>query len=683
MNFINMLSWWQWAILALVPPAIFALYFLKLRREPIEVPSTYLWRKSIEDLHVNSLWQRLRRNLLLLLQLLLLLLVILALLRPHWRGASLSGDRFIFLVDNSASMSANDLGSSRLAEAKRQVNSLIEQMGSGDKAMIISFADDAKVMQEFTDNRRELRQRLDAIEPTHRKTSLLMALKMAEGLANPGVATSSEDDEAVNTGLPADLYIFSDGQFPDVEGFSLGNLEPIYIPIGTREADNVAIAQFSVTRDEANQNRLDTFAQLHNYNAEPVTVSVDLYLQQQADGTDRELLDSAEVTIPARDTTELPGVGFVDPPFILENLDSGILALQIDRPDSLMLDNTAYAAVNVPRRGRVLLVTPGNDQLAEALRTQRAQRIAEVTEASPDYLKTKEYQDAAAGGEYDLVIFDRVAPETMPLANTLWVGRVPPSWYRPQGEDPEVNDSEPDPPETATGPQVLDIDRRHPIMEFLNLENLLVVESLVLDPPEGSDVLIDSTAGPICAIAPREGFEDCVLGFEIIAAGDDGRYFNTNWPLRPSFPTWVFNMLLYLGGSRELGTSGSMQPGQVVELSSPSLAAEIEVNRPDGTTQRVRRGRQNTYAYNGTDVTGVYEIYEDDQLAQRFAVNLFSSMESDVAAREDPNIQIGYQQVEGQQDFQVTRREGWKWLILAGVALLMIEWYIYNRRVYL
>ena len=49
-----MLTWWQWLILAAVPPAIVALYFLKLKRRPMEVPSTYLWHKSIEDLHVNT-----------------------------------------------------------------------------------------------------------------------------------------------------------------------------------------------------------------------------------------------------------------------------------------------------------------------------------------------------------------------------------------------------------------------------------------------------------------------------------------------------------------------------------------------------------------------------------------------------------------------------------------------------
>ena len=77
--------------LAAVPPAIVLLYFLKLKRHPVEVPSTFLWHKSIEDLHVNSIWQRLRNNLLLWLQLLLILLLALALFRPSWQGTKLVG----------------------------------------------------------------------------------------------------------------------------------------------------------------------------------------------------------------------------------------------------------------------------------------------------------------------------------------------------------------------------------------------------------------------------------------------------------------------------------------------------------------------------------------------------------------------------------------------------------------
>src|SRR4030042_77483 len=105
----SMLGGWQWAVLLAIPPAVVLLYFLKLRRQPLEVPSTYLWKRSVEDLHVNTIWQRLRQNLLLFLQLLLVALAMLALLRPGWEGTKLEGQRFIFLVDNSASMSATDV----------------------------------------------------------------------------------------------------------------------------------------------------------------------------------------------------------------------------------------------------------------------------------------------------------------------------------------------------------------------------------------------------------------------------------------------------------------------------------------------------------------------------------------------------------------------------------------------
>ncbi len=172
--FYNTLSPWQWGLLALVPPAILALYFLKLKRQPLEVPSTYLWKRSIEDMHVNSLWQRLRQNLLLFLQLLLVALAMLALLRPGWQSAKLDGDRFIFMVDNSASMSATDVdgAKNRVEEAKKLVGGLIDQMDSGMTAMLVSFADTPQVVQEFTNNRRLLRERLDMIEPTIRGTDL-------------------------------------------------------------------------------------------------------------------------------------------------------------------------------------------------------------------------------------------------------------------------------------------------------------------------------------------------------------------------------------------------------------------------------------------------------------------------------------------------------------------------------
>src|SRR5262245_9733751 len=70
------IPWYAGVLLLLLPLLILLLYFLKLKRKPLQVPSTFLWRKSIEDLHVNSLLQWLRQNVLLLLQLLVVLVMI-------------------------------------------------------------------------------------------------------------------------------------------------------------------------------------------------------------------------------------------------------------------------------------------------------------------------------------------------------------------------------------------------------------------------------------------------------------------------------------------------------------------------------------------------------------------------------------------------------------------------------
>src|SRR5690348_3515905 len=131
----------DWGVLAGIPVAIIALYFLKLRRRPVQVPSTLLWRRSLEDLHVNSLFQRLRRNLLLFLQLLAVLLAMLALTCPRVKGTTTQGQRFVLAIDNSASMSATDVEPSRLARAKAEARKVVASMDADDLAMVIAFSD--------------------------------------------------------------------------------------------------------------------------------------------------------------------------------------------------------------------------------------------------------------------------------------------------------------------------------------------------------------------------------------------------------------------------------------------------------------------------------------------------------------------------------------------------------------
>ncbi|MEM8865273.1 MAG: BatA and WFA domain-containing protein [Planctomycetota bacterium] len=709
--FRNTLSPGQWALLAAVPPAIVALYFLKLRRMPVEVPSTYLWRRAIEDMHVNSLWQRLRQSLLLFLQLLLVVLAMLALLRPGWQGTRLEGQRFIFLVDNSASMSATDVGEdssggqTRLEASKEKIAALIDQMERDMSAMIIAFADSPRLVQQFTDNRRLLKERLASIEPTAESTDLDGALRLAGGVANPGQVLVEEELPAAEVvePTPTTLYLFTDGQFAAVQDFSLGNLNPIFVPVGSSEANNLAITAFNTRRSEATRlvaNRADeieAFVQVANYSSEPRTVVIELTLEG-------EFLDARAAEAPAGGTASFT--------FPLADAPAGKLAAKIDRKsldaagDALTLDNTAFAALNDRDPGAILLVTPGNLVIETALGTARAERLGGIEVAPPSTLVDEQRQAQLAAGDYDLVIFDRCSPaseEAMPRANTLFIGELPPttSWLEAtanQGVQPASGEEQAvEPPvvepSVVEGPQVIDWNRAHPLMSYVQVADLLVGESLIAPPPPGGDVLIDSTAGPLLSVAPRESYEDLVLGFAILQEVDGTTVGNTTWFKSRSFPTFWLNVLDYMVGATGDATRGNTSPGATVELRPKARVAEVQVVGPGDLEETLRRNDEGPFVFQQTAKRGVYEVQAQDQVLQRFAVNLFDGAESDIRLKPTGNeestseslesVRIGYTDVVAQSSQSPARKELWRLILLAAIVVLVFEWYVYNRRVYL
>ncbi len=723
MEFIPSLTALQWAIVLAVPPAIVALYFLKLRRQPLEVPSTYLWQKSIEDMHVNSLWQRIRQSLLLYLQLLLLALVIIALLRPGWRSEKLVDERNIFLIDNSASMGATDQSPSRLEEAKRRALAIIDNMQTAEEreqqaraegtsadaerarhgysAMVISFSDTAKVEQGWTDNIRELRRAVENIRPTNRPTAINEALQVAAGLANPGRSAEYADNRSVES-QPAKLFILSDGKFPPVQGFSLGSLNPVFLPMGKADATNLGIVSFSVKRNEERDGQLQAFGSIQNFSDEAVKVPVDLLLNGNP-------LDASEVNVPAGDTA---GVSFS-----LGEIEGGILELRLKPNDVLPADNRAWAAVNASRKPKVLLVTPGNEALEFALSTTRAGELAEVAKAKPDVLLTVDHQKAAASGAFDLIIYDRCKPQQLPRANTLFIGELPPAAAEAslakkeasdgdnakKGEsdaksDDAVKSNVEGPAESSAAsssakwwsfddpvvyPQIIDLDRTHPLMQWLDMGDVDLAEARPITPPPGGTRLLDSNKGTLFAIAPREGFEDAVLGFDIYTVDKDGdRVPNTNWPIRRSFPAFVFAVLAYLGGNTGAHAAETVKPGQPIVLKSDAPVDELEVITPRGSKLTALRGKAGSFHFNQTDELGPYEVREGEKSVERFTVNLFDPLESNIRPAKERSIQIGNVSVQGDSGYEPVRRETWKWLLGLALVVLLIEWYIYNRRVY-
>lgn len=485
-------------MLAGVPPGILALYFLKLRRRPVQVPSTLLWRRSLEDLHVNSLFQRLRKNLLLFLQLLAVLLAMLALSGPRMRGHSSQGQQYILAIDQSASMSATDVLPTRLAKAKHEAAKIIANMQKGDPAMVIAFSDQARVVSSYSANRDFLRSRIDAVDPTQGVTSLREALQVAAGLANPGKQIG--EGEVASSIVPPKLFVFTGGGFADFDGFSPGNLVLEVVVIGAPTSapalpdsdrrklippsNNLAVLSLQAARNEEKPDQFQVFGRVHNYRAEPVATDAKLLTHDPAQpGGQGTLIDALALKLGPQSDQSFK--------FDLPDQGADELEVRLDIKDDLPLDNRAYAVFGNPRKARVLLVSSGDRYLAGTLKTETAAQLADVTVITPEQAEGDPYLRDAAAGRYDLVIYyDRVRPKTSPEANTLSFGSFPPGKAFDKAKDVE-------------GPVILDWNLAHPLTQYIrDLSLVLIGKAQIVEPPTGSTVLIESNKGPLAFVVP-------------------------------------------------------------------------------------------------------------------------------------------------------------------------------------
>jgi hypothetical protein len=699
------IPWWGAALLFLIPPLLIALYFLKLKRKPLAVPSTFLWRKSIEDLHVNALFQWLRQNVLLLLQLLVLLMLIYGILAPRFHGSTGRGKHYILMIDNSASMSATDVQPNRLDLAKQEAIKEIDAAGDDDSGMIIVFNSAAEIRQSYTSNRHLLRNVIQAIEPTQRVTRIEEALTLADSLANPTRSTENEaakppDPEPGKErvyvpieGIATDVHLFSDGRFPDVPNFALGRLEMKFHAIGAagpENVNNVGIVNFNAVRDDNDPTKLQVFVRVMNFGPKPVRVPVQI--ETYSGGSLQKVYPAQTAAVPARqvvradkDNPEAPQEkdqpGEIGITFDISDFDDRnemiIRGRLPDHKDAFVIDDEAWLVVGVVRKAKILIVGRSNPILDAFFSDDATKEVASVTTILPDQLRDgKAYLEPARSGDYDLVIFDRCAPareDELPRANTLFIGRPPPPWTI-DNADPKSDRQI----ENVETPAVKGWSGQHGMLRYLTgLHEIGISEAFRMTglPPRTPRLMEgDRDLGLMIALN-RGSYTDVVLCFSILT--DSGEW-NTNWPLLPSFPLFWRNVLYTFGNIRDATGEDNLQPGQVKLLRPEGKITSITVTDTKGGVKTLERGTRPDFAYGDTERCGVYRA-EWENGVQRFAVNLLDADESSIEPR--PAVQIGAEAIQAGET-RKQPRELWKYAVLAGLFFLMLEWYVYNRRVF-
>lgn len=643
---------WLYAAPAFIA-ALILLYFLKLKRREVVISSTFLWHRALNDLRVNSPLQRLRMNLLLLLQLLALIALLAALARPVSNIGGLEGSDSILLIDVSASMQATDGGGeSRLESAVAQAQEIVDDLPRGDRAMVIAFHDDVEVKTDMTDSKVLLSSALSDLEATDRSTRLGPAIHRVRALLNAGERSP-------------ELYVFSDGRVGALEGVALEENVPVHFrPVGD-ETDNVGIVGIDVAMATGLGDDTRVFVSVQNSGKTQETVGVDFFI-------DDELIDSRELSLAGRDERH-PDGGVGSAPFEVPLFDDGRkfrrVRVALDNKDALAMDDTAYAVVGERNLIKVLLVTGGNLFLHSALNEDPL--IFKTPRGDVPLLAPENFDpDDPALREYDVIVLDRFSPERLRAGNYLCFGARP-----PLAEFEDTGQME--------NTRVLDWDETHETTRFVNFATLVLPVARRFKLGERHDVVVRGTGGPIVVDAREGDRRAIVCSFDLLSFPVEGA-----WTFDPSFPIFLANTIRALGGSGEDKRKGSLvRTGATGELHFPPSAVKASVSPPKGEpyTLPILQGDEVLYLTR-LDHAGVYVVtFKDDKDADvrvaRFAVNMVDAEESVIEP--EPRLVLENREVVGEEEELQSKKDMWK--LVAGLALcfVMLEWWLYNRRVYL
>lgn len=655
---------------AITIPTLVSLYFLKLKRKRMVIPSTLLWQRAVQDLQVNAPFQRIRNNLLLWVQLLLLLLLLFAMARPTQNALASPGSRVVIIIDHSASMNATDMdGDTRLEAAKKRALQIVDNLDAGGAtsagtgAMVVAYAHRSMVLQDFTTDLARVRKAINAIQPTDQRSHLDTAIAAAE----PHARQATGDK-------PLAVHIFSDGRVtPSTdEPLALANADVRFHRVGTStdHGDNLAIAALSARRDFSKPQLVQVYARLANFSDKPVTTTVSFK-------ADDRVLSTKQVTVPALKAdspSDLPTPGETGLTFDMTWLGDALLTVQHDHDDLISADNAARTLLSPSRELRVLMVTTGNGYIELACKAAEVQNLVRMTpeqyeQQDPQRLRRGGWDDAAvtgatgdAGEGFDAIIFDRYSPKDVPVINSLYFAGLPPI------EGFEKRETRPDSPANEL---ITQWDRESELLRNVELSDIPLRRPGRLIVPSDGRVLAIGREGPVMAEVSRDAVRHVVVGFDL---------YESLWPHRISFPVFVKNTLPILGlegTALEAGIAYRTGENAVIAPDKP-----LETITYTGPATITGRSLGNTLTIDAFPRAGLYETSEE--LSTRYkqlAVNLLDTAESD--PRTAQTIKIGTSQESIDEETVEVRKEVWPWFVWAALAVLLVEWLLYARRMHI
>ena len=591
-----------------------------------------------------------------------------------------------YYTGSDVGAAGDDRRRTRLSVAKREAMRILDSMGGSDAAMLMAMDGQATPLSRFTadkpllkaavrkitasDTPADLKRALSAAADALRGRDKPMLILIGDGAypreATRGIAwerpydyddkvsesQTAPDAGSVDTQPTNDDPKTVDNATADRQlQVDLSKINVRFVSVGS-SGNNVGIGGFNVRRYITNKLSYEVYLDVQNHGSEAQTRTLTLY----AGGLP---VDVKTITLaPGERKQEIyKNLGGGDDRHLRAVLTPADNAEQTR--DIFPLDDEAYALLPTRKRHKVLLVTKDNLYLEGAVLIYDNVEVDKIT---PD-----EYQDYLSSGrlkEYHALVLDNFTPENVPpQANVLY--------FNPSGpHNPFVSKR------ALHNPLITSINNKHPVMRWVRLADVHFDKTQLMraDPAKGETALARSAGSPVI-VAKKQGRRKMV-GFGFGLAG-------TDLVVRVAFPLLLVNTLDWFSGDNsDLITTYATGRIFRVPMDGTFQADQIDVQTPDGrkTKAPLVEGHATFYGRN----IGIHRLSasQGDQVVASvdLAANLSNPQESQIA----PSSQLtlsGFA-VAPPESFEFSPRQTlWWYMAVIVLALLMIEWLTYHRRI--
>ncbi|MFP4661110.1 MAG: vWA domain-containing protein [Halanaerobiales bacterium] len=630
MNFLYL----SYSYLYLTAGFIVLFYFLKGIKKQNRVSSLLFWKDLYKEKSTFSFKLKFSPDLLFFLQLLILLLIVTALLQPVSIREVALDSRIILILDQSASMQAEDLVRDRFSIAIDKAVNRIISLSDDAEIALIAAGKNPELLHDFTREHDRVINTLERLQAQDIEINLSPALDMAEALYQ-------EDNQAK-------IELYSDGSFHQESVISRitdnsANLE--LIQIGS-SIGNIGITGFDIRNKSSRPGEYEIFLKVANLTEERVIVPISIrssntYLDIDSAG---QIIDDT-ISMDPGETRDLS--------YALEFNQLSFLQISLEIEDSYSLDNSCLAVVGkeLETDYNVMLISEGNYFLERSL------------EVIPGINLTVQRPPGNRRDGMDLVIFDNYLPTNTDYnGNSLYIGVKPP-WVNERLERIEGSSN------------VTYWDRTSSIFRFVNFQGLQIRDYLTINREitgesnnlsgdlSGVDTLISTPEGPVMLALKEAEKRSIFMGINIQ---------QSNMPLQPGFPLFISNLISWYNPVEFNTGLNHISTGDSYYYTPDNVKRPISVIDPAGKEVPIVRG-EDSYLVNNTTAKGIYRLINNNEEEDYFAVNLLSMNESDF--RRVYSTSAG-EKVSGKglRTFPL-----WPYIITLVLILLLIEWVYYYK----